>query len=98
MNIQKQGKLEITCKKCKKHIDIYCFQIQFSYVNSKMRELGIEAQYLANRSLNCPQCTNKIDIECRVYEYPIDSVSHHEFYISGATVVKEPEFSMEEEV
>lgn len=92
---RKNGYLIVCCENCKKEYEILGDDIDFEWKleSSSERGMGPENVYVAQDFKSCPHCGQDIEIDFRLWEYPVGVVNHDDIDCDGGEIVKEFDFS-----
>lgn len=93
--IQSTECLVVRCEKCQGEFEIAAddFDFEWESEGSCERGMGPENEYVAHDYISCPQCGQDIEIDFRLWEYPVGAVNYQNIECDGGEIVKEFDFS-----
>jgi len=83
------GTFSLTCSKCDKQYDFTEEDTDFEATSMEEKLQGTEICHSWEHSFNCDndKCNNEIEIEYKVWEYPVGAFNDDKVEISGGTEV-----------
>jgi hypothetical protein len=77
------GTFSLNCDKCGNQHDFTASEADFEANSGSERKMGPESVYAWEHTINCDECENVIDIEYRVWEYPVGAFNDDDVTING---------------
>jgi len=81
------GMLSLTCDKCGTQYDFPDSDAKFEVVEINNRPMGPDKQHSWNMQFTCNKCSNEIEFEYDVWEYPEGGFETDELAITGGNEI-----------
>lgn len=87
--------LIIRCEKCEAEFEIDADDLALEWESEGIceRGMGQEHEYVSHDYISCPQCEQDIEIDFRLWEYPVGAVNYQAIECEGGEVIKDFDFS-----
>lgn len=87
--------LIIRCEKCEEEFEIDADDLDFEWEHNGIceRGMGRETEYVSHDYISCPQCGQDIEIDFRLWEYPVGVVNYQVVECDGGEIVTKFDFS-----
>lgn len=81
----------IKCEKCSQEITVNYDDISFCFepFGGSERSMGPETEHRHIEYISCQYCDNQIDIDFRLWEYPVGAVNYYDISIERGELVGE---------
>lgn len=88
---------EIKCDSCSQEFLVYRDEFNFDWelINRTERSMEHQNEYNSQELCQCPYCQNDIELNLKLWEYPIGSINHSSYNIDGGKILSSYDFSDE---
>ena len=84
-----KGSVTFKCDSCDKQYKLGAGELEFQVAAVTEDKMGEHIHYVYEYESECDQCGKRIDIEFEVWEYPVGTLNHKEYSMSGAKDIEE---------
>lgn len=84
--------LRIKCNKCSYEFEVDLDKLNFDWFvdSTNEREMGTETCWLSTVIVECPVCDAELNIEFRIWEYPVGAFNYSHATSDDAKILDEP--------